>query len=57
MKRNIFRTLLLAGLLLFAVTDRAQAQFSLGVKVAGNAVSLDDFQDFSGGFLTEKRLQ
>ncbi|MBO7491982.1 MAG: PorT family protein [Bacteroidales bacterium] len=50
MNRNIFKTLLLVGLLLFAVTDRAQAQFSLGVKVAGNFVSLDDFQDFSGGF-------
>lgn len=43
-------TLLLASLLTFAVTERATAQISLGIKVAGNAVSLDDFQDFSGGF-------
>ncbi|MBO4488575.1 MAG: PorT family protein [Bacteroidales bacterium] len=50
MKHHIVKTILLAGLLLFAVTDRASAQFSVGIKVAGNAVSLDDFYDFSGGF-------
>lgn len=50
MNRSVVMTLLLASLLTFAVTERATAQISLGIKVAGNAVSLDDFQDFSGGF-------
>ncbi|MBR4135603.1 MAG: PorT family protein [Bacteroidales bacterium] len=50
MRRHLLTILLIAILLGFGAPERASAQVAFGVKVAGNAVSLDNFQDFQGGF-------
>ncbi len=42
--------ILLIALPLALAPLKADAQFSFGVKTAWNTVSLDNFQDFSGGF-------
>ncbi|MCR4964492.1 MAG: PorT family protein [Bacteroidales bacterium] len=50
MKKQIIGVALLMAILTIFSVQKANAQFSFGAKVAGNAVSLDNFQDFDGGF-------